>query len=70
LAIFKPVKPVVGLRLTQSVIAKCLFNHLVSFCRTLAKFEAKLDANTLLLHVHHFNEKKIRKTAQTRYKNT
>jgi hypothetical protein len=34
-----------------------LFNILVSFCRTLAKFEAKLDANTLLLHVHHFNEK-------------
>jgi hypothetical protein len=49
-----------------------LFNHLVSFCRTLAKFEAKRDANTLLLHDHHLNEKKkkIRKTAQTRrYKN-
>jgi hypothetical protein len=64
------VKPVVVLRLTQSVITKCLFNHLVNFCRTLAKFEAKLDANTLLLHVHHFKEKQNRKGAQTRrYRN-
>jgi hypothetical protein len=59
--IFKLVKPVEGLRLTQSVITKCLFKHLVSLCHTLAKFAAKLDANMLLLHVQHFNEKKIAK---------
>jgi hypothetical protein len=59
---FKPVKPVIGLRLTQSIIAKCLFNNLVSFYRTVTKFEAKLDANMLLLHVQHFNEKKITNT--------
>jgi hypothetical protein len=70
LAIFKPVKPVMVLCLIQSIIAKCLFNHLVSCCSTLAKFEAKFDANTLLLHVHHFNGKKNLKMAQTRrYKN-
>jgi hypothetical protein len=51
--------------MTQSVIAKCLFNHLVSFCSTLAKFEAKLDANTLLLHVHHFNGKKSQNGTNT-----
>ena len=52
------------MRLTQSVITECLLKHLVSFCSTFAKFEAKFDANALLLHVHHFNEK-ICKTTQT-----
>jgi hypothetical protein len=56
-AIFKLVKLILRLRLTQSVITKCFFKRSVFCCRTLAKYEAKLYANTLLLHVHHFIKK-------------
>ena len=38
-------------------ITKCLLKHFVSVCCTLAKFEAKLDVNMLLLHLHHFSGK-------------
>jgi len=51
------IKPVVGLRMTQNVIIKCLLKYFVSFCCVPAKFEAKFNANLLLLHVHHFDEK-------------
>ena len=33
---------------------QCLFYNFLSFCRTPAKFEIKLDANTLLLHALNF----------------
>jgi hypothetical protein len=41
-----PFKQVTGLRPTQSIITKHLFKHSVSFCSTLAKFEAKLEMQT------------------------
>jgi len=43
------------LHLTQSVIITYLFKQFVCFWCTLCKFEAKIDANILLLHNHNFN---------------
>ena len=66
--VFNLVKPVIGLLPTQNVITKCLLKHFVSFCCTVAKFEEKLDANTLFLHVHHFNVIYIKTIVTWHYK--